>query len=96
MRSTFLLIKFKASIDINRPQKLVAQLFANPNNLKVYQEGFIRKEVIWGIAGEDGAISKIYYKTAKYDTELTETIVYNKLPETFEAHYHHKPPISRI
>jgi hypothetical protein len=83
-------MKFKVAKDINQPQQLVAQLFADPNNLKEYQEGFIRKEVISGIAGKDGTISKMYYKTNKYEMELTETIVSNKLPDTFEANYHHK------
>jgi hypothetical protein len=35
-------------------------------------------------------ISRLYYKHGKRDLELTETIVSNNLPESFEAFYHHK------
>ncbi len=83
-------MKFKGSIDINQPIEKVAELFANPNYLKEYQEGFERKELVSGVAGEEGALSKMYYKNGKHEMELTETIVSNDLPHSFEAFYHHK------
>jgi len=46
--------------------------------------------LISGEEGKDGAISKMYYKNGKHEMELTETIIANKLPNTFEAFYHHK------
>ena len=83
-------MKFKHTIVINKPVKKVAELFAEPTHLKEYQEGFVKKELVSGIAGQDGAISKMYYKTKKYEMELTETITANRLPDSFEAFYHHK------
>ncbi len=83
-------MKFNGSIDINQPLEKVAELFANPNYLKEYQEGFEKKELISGEVGEEGAISKMYYKNGKHEMVLTETIVSNKLPHSFEAFYHHK------
>ena len=83
-------MKFKGSIDIDKPRNQVADLFADPGNLKEYQDGFIKKDLIGGKAGEDGAVSKLYYKYGKRDMELTETITANRLPESFEASYHHK------
>ena len=83
-------MKFKGTIDIDKPIDLVAKLFADPANLKHYQDGFQRKELISGTAGEDGAVSKMYYKYGKHDMELTETITANRLPDTFEAFYEHK------
>lgn len=82
-------MKFKGSIDINQPVELVAQLFADPNNLKEYQEGFVKKELVSGNNGEDGAVSKMYYENGKHKMELTETITSNRLPNSFEAFYHH-------
>lgn len=82
-------MKFKGSIDINKPQSLVAELFADPNNLKEYQDGFQKKELISGQMGQENAISKMYYKYGKRDMELTETITSNQLPHSFEASYHH-------
>lgn len=82
-------MKYKGSIDINRPQSKVAELFANPENNKEYQDGFLKKELVSGQQGLDGAVSKMYYKLGKRDMELTETITSNRLPDSFEAFYHH-------
>lgn len=82
-------MKFKGFIDINKPLDIVTKYFADPQYLGEYQEGFVRKELKSGSAGEDGAISKMYYKNGKHEMELTETITANRLPNTFEAHYHH-------
>ena len=83
-------MKFKGSIDIDRPRNKVAELFADPINLKEYQDGFIKKELVSGKEGESGAVSKMYYKYGKRDMELMETITVNRLPDLFESSYHHK------
>ncbi|MEP0262534.1 SRPBCC family protein [Dokdonia sp.] len=82
-------MKFGDTIIINQPYKKVASLFADTNNLKEWQDGFTKKELISGSEGENGAISKIYLTQGKRDMELVETIVDNQLPHSFEAHYHH-------
>ena len=83
-------MKFKGHIDICQPREIVTKFFADPAYLKEYQEGFQRKELISGHEGHNGAISKMYYKNGNHEMELTETIISNKLPDTFEAYYHHK------
>ena len=83
-------MRFKCSITINRPIDAVAQLFADPENLKEYQDGFIRKELITGNSGESGAVSQMYYKMGNREMELTETIIANRLPNEFQASYHHR------
>lgn len=83
-------MKFTCTVTIDRPVEVVAELFADPKNLKEYQDGFIRKELIGGNAGENGAVSKMYYKMGKREMELTETIIANRLPDEFEASYHHR------
>lgn len=83
-------MKFSGSIDIDKPQHVVAAFFADPQHLGEYQEGFLRKELVSGTAGQDGAVSKMYYQMGKGEMELTETITSNQLPEVFEGHYHHK------
>ncbi len=83
-------MKFKGFKDINQNIDKLAELFADPNNLKEYQDGFISKELLSGEEGEDGAVSKMYFKHGKRDMELIETITANKLPNSFEASYHHK------
>lgn len=83
-------MKFNGSIEINRPIELVTKLFADPSLLKEYQDGFLRKLPISGVAGEVGAVSKMYYAQGKGEMELTETIVASDLPHSFEAFYQHK------
>lgn len=83
-------MKHKGSIIINKPRETVVAIFMNPDCNKEYQDGFVRKELIKGKAGENNAVSKMYYTYGKRDMILTETILNNKLPESFEAFYHHK------
>lgn len=83
-------MKFRGVVDIDQPKEKVAALFANPKYLGEYQNGFIRKELISGQEGENGAVSKMYYKHGKGEMELTETIISNNLPDSFFASYHHK------
>lgn len=82
-------MKFSGYVDINQPRTKVVQLFADPSHLGEYQDGFQKKELLSGKAGETGAISKMYYKYGKRDLELTETITDNNLPDSFAASYHH-------
>ncbi|MEK6152540.1 hypothetical protein WIW50_04745 [Flavobacteriaceae bacterium 3-367] len=64
--------------------------FINPNFNKDYQDGFIKKELISGVATQVDAKSKMYYTYGKRDMVLTETVLKNELPKSFEAFYSHK------
>ncbi len=83
-------MKFEGYIDIHQPIQVVTAIFADPQYLGEYQEGFVRKELEKGEQGKVGAISKMYYQNGKHEMVLQETIVSNKLPGSFEAFYHHK------
>ncbi len=83
-------MKFKGSIEINKPQTMVAEYFADPTYLTKYQDSFLRKELLSGEQGKDGAVSCMFYTYGKGVMELTETIISNNLPHSFEAFYHHK------
>ena len=83
-------MKHKGSVDIHQACEKVVELFLNPNHLKEYQDGFVKKELISGKPNEKGSVSKMYYQYGKRDMILTETITSNQLPESFEATYEHK------
>ncbi len=83
-------MNFKGYKDINQPIEKVAAFFADPKYLGEYQDGFLRKNLVSGEAGQEGAVSKMYYQMGKQEMELTETILINKLPHSFEGFYHHK------
>ena len=72
-------MKFKGSVEINKPRSEAVRYFSDPEYLGEYQDGFVRKELIEGEQGQKGAISKMYYKYGKRDMELTETITSNRL-----------------
>ena len=83
-------MKHKGMVTIQKPREVVTAMFMNPEYNQEYQDGFVRKELVSGSAGQDGAVSDLYYKYGKRDMILTETIVKNQLPDSFEAFYHHK------
>lgn len=83
-------MKYKGSVIIHKPREIVTTLFIDPNYNKEYQDGFVKKELISGNLGQNGAKSKMYYSDGKRDMVLTETIIKNDLPSSFEAFYHHK------
>jgi len=83
-------MRFSFSIDIDKPRTMVVRYFQNPQYLAEWQDGFDKNELVSWTEGQDGAISKMYYKMGKREMVLTETITANRLPETFETHYHHK------
>ena len=82
--------KFSGSVEINASVEKVTAYFINPAYLGEYQDGFVRKELLEGEAGANGAVSKMYYQYNGRDMVLTETITANHLPHSFEAFYHHK------
>ncbi len=82
--------KFVGSIVINKPIDMVVKLFMDSSNLNEYQDGFQKKVLVAGQAGEEGCESTLYYKYGKRDLILTEKVIKNNLPESFEAFYHHK------
>ena len=83
-------MKFEGYIDIKAPRERVVRLFNDPRFLGEYQEGFLGKEVTSGEPQQDGSVSKMRYKYGKNNMELTETIISNQLPDSFEGFYHHK------
>lgn len=82
-------MKFTCTVIIEKPINQVADLFINPDNLKEYQDGFLRKELVSGTPAEEGAISKMFYQQGKRKMEITETVILNNLPHEFSGFYHH-------
>ncbi|MEM8891163.1 MAG: SRPBCC family protein [Bacteroidota bacterium] len=83
-------MKYKGSKEINKPRDIVTKFFADPAYLGEYQDGFVKKELISGEAGKEGAVSQMFYEYGGREMLLTETITSNKLPHSFEAFYSHK------
>lgn len=83
-------MKHQGTLIIDKPRETVVAIFMNPDYNSQYQDGFVKKELVKGMANQEKAISKMYYKYGNRDMILTETVVRNALPNSFEAFYHHK------
>ncbi len=83
-------MKYSGYIDIDRPREIVAAFFAKIENQKKWQDGYLKREIVKGMDREKGAISKFYYEFGNRNMILTETVTANRLPDSFEATYHHK------
>jgi len=80
--------KFKGSVIINKPVKVVSEMFLDPSNLEHYQDGFIRKDPILGDVGQEDSLSRMYYKVGRKNVMVEETELINKLPESLVLLYH--------
>lgn len=73
------------TIDLSR-DALIAKL-DNPENMKHWQRGLVKYELLSGSPGEDGAKMELHYKTGKREMVLIETIMRRSFPEEFHATY---------
>jgi len=89
-------MKFTVSVTINKPRDIVVKEFYNPENLKNWQDGFLRIEYLEGEPGQTGSTAFMYYKQGGGEMELKETILENKLPESFKGLYEHKHMVNTM
>ena len=82
-------MKFSCHVDIKLPKAKVVELFNNPDNLKEWQDGFVKMEHISGEQGQVGSKYMMHYQMGKRKMEIEETILVNKLPDEFTGVYEH-------
>jgi hypothetical protein len=83
-------LKFTCTVDIDAPKAKVAALFADPENYKKWQEGFVSIRTVNGTPGTIGSKSIIKYDTGKHKLDLLETITEMNLPDRMSALYEHQ------
>ena len=83
-------MKYTLEIIIDLPRAEVIEKMDSFENLKHWQKGFVGYEHLSGTPGEDGAKSKLDYKTGKREVSLTETIIKSNFPDAFHATYEAK------
>ena len=83
-------MKFEGSIEINQSRDKVVALFRDVDHLANWQEGFEKRETIKGSGDDVDSVNNLFYSFKDQKMELTETILSNNLPDSFEAFYHHK------
>ena len=80
-------MKYEQKIVIDKPLNEVIEKFSDPDSLKHWQEGFIFMKPINGVLGEKGSQNLLKFKMNGREIEMTETILYNELPQKYEATY---------
>jgi len=83
-------MKYSTTLTISLPRGRVVELFNSTENLYKWQEGLLRFEHLDGDAGKAGAVSTLVYTSRKGELLMTETIVKNDLPDSFNAEYRSK------
>lgn len=82
-------MKFICKTEIDLPRAQVIKLWLDPAQLKHWQTGFESYQFISGKPGTVGSKTKLTYHNKGSIFDLEETILENKLPNTFEAEYKH-------
>ncbi len=83
-------MRYTVDTIINKPIDKVTELFANPNNMKDWQPGFISMQKINGDGNAEGSVYRLMYKMGNRNIEMIETIEVNKLPANFTATFETK------
>jgi hypothetical protein len=81
-------MKYNTEILIKLPREEAVKLFLNPDLLKKWQPGLIRRTHLDGTPGEEGAIAELVYEGRKGELLMKETITSKKLPELIQMSYH--------
>ena len=80
-------MKYVTEITIEAPRAVVLEKLDNPDNMKHWQRGLKKYEVISGTAGQEGAKMELHYDMGKRQLVLIETIIKNNLPDEWHATY---------
>ena len=80
-------MEFTNEVTVNVPRSRFIELFDDPENLKLWQQGLLSFEAISGTPGEPGATSRLLYKQGKGTMEMVETVTRRELPDAFDGTY---------
>lgn len=83
-------MEFTNEIIVGIPRERFIELFDEPENLKLWQEGLLSFEAVSGMPGQPGAVSRILYKQGRGTMEMIETVTRRDLPEAFDGTYEAK------
>lgn len=80
-------MKYKLEVSVNVPRETFIEKMDNLDNLKHWQKGLKEIVPISGVAGQEGAQTKLTYEVKNRKMEMIETIISRNLPEEFQATY---------
>ncbi|NJB70594.1 hypothetical protein GGR42_001056 [Saonia flava] len=80
-------MKYTTEIIVNLPREEFIKKLDNADNMKHWQRGLVKYELLSGSAGQEGARMSLDYKMGKREMSLIETIIKRNFPEEFHATY---------
>lgn len=80
-------MKFKLELTINRPRAEVWQAFTAPEDLSKWQPSLTKSELLSGMQGQPGAVSKLTYEESGREFSLIEKITVRDEPHQFGVVY---------
>lgn len=80
-------MKFKLELPINKPRTEVWKTFDNPDNTKKWQPSLTKFELVSGIQGQPGAVSKLTFEEGGREFSLMEKVTYRDEPKQFDGIY---------
>jgi len=78
---------YTVEITVDVPLEEFVHKMDDADNMKHWQEGFVKYEFLDGTPGSEGAMMKFYYDMGRRKMELVETIIKNGFPHEFHAQY---------
>ena len=80
-------MNFKLELLINKPRAELWKIFDNVENMSKWQPTLTRHELVSGMPGRPGAISKLTYEEGGREFVLVEKITHRDEPNRFDGMY---------
>jgi hypothetical protein len=80
-------MKFKLDLTINKPRADVWKVFDDPANMNKWQPSLKKIELLSGIPGQPGAVSKLTYEEGGREFSLIEKVTHRDEPNQFDGVY---------
>ena len=89
-------MKFKLELLIDKPRAEVWKAFDDPNRMKDWQPSLVSHDLIEGISGQPGAVSKLTYKQRDREFTLTETVTRRDEPNRLDGSYENEFAVNTV
>ena len=80
-------MKFKLELSINKSRTEVWKAFDDPEKMNIWQPSLLQHELISGLRGQPGAVSKLTYKQGEREFSLIETVTARDEPNSLDGLY---------
>jgi len=80
-------MKFTCEVEIDLGIERVVELFQDPENIKYWQPGLLKREPISGENGLPGSKARMTIRVGSRDIEMIETITVRNPPHEFSGTY---------